>query len=288
VTRDGSGPALVWLHGFTQTRNSARRFRSILTKDYEVLTLDLPGHGTAARVSASLEATAALVGEALEGRRVDLGGYSMGGRVALLVALAHPELVGRLVVVSATAGIPDPAQRAARRRRDEDLAERIERVGADAFLDEWLAQPLFASLAPDPLERAARSHDAAGLADSLRRCGTGNQPWLGEALRGVAAETLVLAGALDDKFVAPPRVGHPPRPLRAARRARPRRAPRGPRRRRGPRARLLVQRQPQYTFVASRIASTTPRASWARDESRNKASSSRPRSVEKARRSAGV
>ncbi len=202
VAREGSGPVLVWLHGFTQTRDSARRYRTILATDYEVLSPDLPGHGTSAGLSASLEDAADLVAAVAGAGPVALGGYSMGGRVALHVALRHPGLVSRLVVLSATPGIEDEAERAARRARDEALAERIERVGTPAFLEEWLAQPLFSTLPHDAGERAARSTDAAGLADALRRAGTGTQAWLLEDLARLDTPTLVLAGSRDSKFVA--------------------------------------------------------------------------------------
>ena len=201
VAREGSGPILVWLHGFSQTRDSARRFRTILATDYEVLSPDLPGHGTSAGLRASLEEAAYLVAAVAGTGPVALGGYSMGGRVALHVALRHPEIVSRLVVLSATAGIEDDAARAARRARDETLAGRIERIGVGAFLEEWLAQPLFATLPRDAAERAARSADAAGLADALRRSGTGTQAWLLEDLARLEVPTLVLAGARDPKFV---------------------------------------------------------------------------------------
>ncbi|HET8990038.1 MAG TPA: alpha/beta fold hydrolase [Acidimicrobiales bacterium] len=201
VAREGSGPTLVWLHGFTQTRDSARRYRSILATDYEVLSPDLPGHGSSAALSASLEETADLVAAVAGAGPLILGGYSMGARVALHVALRHPSLVSHLVLVSATAGIEDASERAARRDRDEALARRIERLGVPAFLEEWLAQPLFATLPRDPVERAARSTDAAGLADSLRRAGTGTQRWLLEDLARLDVPTVVIAGARDAKFV---------------------------------------------------------------------------------------
>src|SRR5436190_1911294 len=71
-------------------------------------------------------------------------GYSMGGRIALHVALGHPDDVSRLVLVGATPGIVDPIDRATRCEADEALAAMVERVGVDAFLEQWLAQPLFA------------------------------------------------------------------------------------------------------------------------------------------------
>jgi pimeloyl-ACP methyl ester carboxylesterase len=77
-------------------------------------------------------------------------GYSMGGRMALHLALSHPSVVERLVLVSATAGIDDPAAREARIASDEALAARAERIGAEAFVAEWVAQPMFAGLPPLP------------------------------------------------------------------------------------------------------------------------------------------
>ncbi len=201
VQRDGSGPLLVWLHGFTQTKSTGHQFRSILTGAYEVLTIDLPGHGENAGVSASLDETADLLADALPNEPFVLSGYSLGGRVALHVALRHPERVSQLALLSVTAGIIEDAERAARTARDEILATRIETIGAQAFLDEWLAQPLFASLPLDPLERATRSVDAKGLADSLRRAGTGTQGWLGPRLAGLTVPSTIVAGAKDPKFM---------------------------------------------------------------------------------------
>ena len=201
LQRDGSGPVLVWLHGFTQTKDSARTFRSILAGTHEVLTIDLPRHGENSSISASLDETADLLARALPSEPFTLGGYSMGGRVALHFALRHRERLSSLIVLSATLGIRDDGERAERRARDDALADHVELIGAQAFLDEWLAQPLFASLPEDPFERAARSGDAVGLANSLREVGTGTQSWLGEKLASIVVPTLIVAGANDAKFV---------------------------------------------------------------------------------------
>jgi 2-succinyl-6-hydroxy-2,4-cyclohexadiene-1-carboxylate synthase len=191
----------VWLHGFTQTKSTGHQFRTILAGAYEVLTIDLPGHGENANITASLDDTADLLADALPSDPFILAGYSLGGRVALHMALRHPERLNELVLLSATAGIIDEHERAARVTRDEILATRIESIGTDVFLDEWLAQPLFASLPPDPFERAARSAYPIGLANSLRFAGTGTQDWLGSRLADVKMPTTVVAGANDSKFI---------------------------------------------------------------------------------------
>ncbi len=191
----------MWLHGFTQSKNSAHEFLSILAGTHELLTIDLPGHGENASVAASLDETADLLVEVLPSEPFILGGYSFGGRVALHVARRYPERLSHLVLLSATLGIRDEAERRVRRARDEALADHVEEIGADAFLEEWLAQPMFASLPRDAQERQSRSRDAKGLAMSLRLAGTGTQQWLGEALRTFDRPSLALAGGSDTKFV---------------------------------------------------------------------------------------
>lgn len=163
------------------------------------MTLDLPGHGSAASISATLPEIADLVLDALPRDPVVLGGYSFGARVALHVALRDPSRLRALVVLGASRGIRDPIERARRVERDEALAQHLEVVGTDVFLKEWLAQPLFARLGPRG-EADTRSADAAGLAESLRRAGTGTQEWLGERLASLDLATLALAGDADTKF----------------------------------------------------------------------------------------
>ena len=198
---EGRGPTLLWLHGFTQTHRSAWRFRSILADQVDLMTLDLPGHGDSSDLGGDLESVADTVAAALDAP-VALGGYSFGGRVALHLVLRRPDLVTRLVLLGATRGIEDPLARAQRRRDDDSRARHLEAIGTERFLDEWLSQPLLATVGSDPRERAARSGDPHGLARSLRQCGTGTQEWLGGRLVDIAVPVLALAGERDHKFAA--------------------------------------------------------------------------------------
>ena len=123
--------------------------------------------------------------------------------LCLQLAVDQPELVRRLVLVSATAGIDDAAERAARRQADEQLAASIERDGVDAFLDRWLALPLFATLPRDAAGLDDRRRNTAdGLASSLRLAGTGTQEPLWDRLPELPMPVLLVAGALDTKYVA--------------------------------------------------------------------------------------
>jgi 2-succinyl-6-hydroxy-2,4-cyclohexadiene-1-carboxylate synthase len=127
----------------------------------------------------------------------------MGGRFLLHVALANPELVCGLVLVGATAGIDDPGERAERKRVDEAMADRLERDGLPAFLEAWLAQPLFAGLSEEMQFRDERTANTVdGLAESLRQAGTGSQDPLWERLHRIEVPVLVIAGEADEKFTA--------------------------------------------------------------------------------------
>jgi 2-succinyl-6-hydroxy-2,4-cyclohexadiene-1-carboxylate synthase len=189
----------VLVHGFTQTGRSWDTVAGRLAEHHEVIAVDAPGHGGSAHVRAGLTDGAQLLGRA-GGRAVYIG-YSMGGRLCLHLAIDRPDLVERLVLVSATAGIDDAGERAARRAGDEQLAAAIEDDGIDVFLDRWVAQPLFATLA-DPGLDDRRRNTADGLASSLRLAGAGTQAPQWGALAALTMPVLLIAGALDAKFVA--------------------------------------------------------------------------------------
>ena len=195
---------VVLLHGFGQNGRCWGRLGESLATLGEVAALDLPGHGAAGAVHADLWTTADLVAEPIAPEQpAAVVGYSMGGRIALHTALAHPERVGRLVLISATAGIDDDAEREARRASDNALATHIEAIGVDAFVEEWLALPLFAGLPADGRYVAERrTNSARGLASSLRLAGTGTQEPLWSRLGELTMPVLVIAGQDDTKFAA--------------------------------------------------------------------------------------
>jgi 2-succinyl-6-hydroxy-2,4-cyclohexadiene-1-carboxylate synthase len=195
----GRGEPVVLAHGFTQTLASWDPIATRLAARGRVVRVDLPGHGGSAAVSAGFDEAAGLVAEA--GGHAAYVGYSLGGRLCLRLALDRPDLVRALVLIGASPGIADPAERAARRVADEALAAELERDGLERFLERWLAQPLFATLPPARAGLAARlANTAAGLAGSLRLNGTGAQAPLWERLGSLHPPVLLLAGALDRKF----------------------------------------------------------------------------------------
>jgi 2-succinyl-6-hydroxy-2,4-cyclohexadiene-1-carboxylate synthase len=197
---DWRGPdRIVLVHGFTQTMRSWDRLAALLSETYQVVRVDLPGHGGSDAIDLDFEEAAEALGEA--GGAATYVGYSLGGRLCLRLAVDHPELVQSLVLVGASPGLADAGERDARRAADEAVAVDIERLGTAAFLDRWLAQPLFATLSPQRDDLEARlANSPAGLAGALRRLGTGAQEPLWDRLAELKMPVLAITGEEDVKF----------------------------------------------------------------------------------------
>jgi len=193
------------LHGFTATGRSWDPVRRRLGagRYTPVLAPDLRGHGTAS--DARPATIAACVDDLRQPEPYALAGYSMGGRIALHLALAQPERVTRLVLVSTTAGLEDAQGQEERRRADEELADGLERAGLEAFARWWGGQPLFAGQRAEAAATAHRDrlrNTAAGLAASLRGMGTGVMEPVWDRLGELTMPAVVVAGERDAKFRA--------------------------------------------------------------------------------------
>lgn len=213
LERAGHGVPVLLLHGFTGSAASRHAHQQELEKDFDTLAIDFLGHGNSdsptdtARYSmewtlCDLEA----ILDRLEIARANVLGYSMGGRVALQFAHAHPERVSALILESASPGIADAAERAQRAASDMQLAETIERDGLETFVEYWTNLPLFASQArlPDAARARLKSrrlqNNPAGLANSLRGLSVGKQTSLWQQLKNIETRTLLIAGAFDQKY----------------------------------------------------------------------------------------
>ena len=202
------------LHGFTGSSDTWEALSGHLAHRHEVFALDMPGHGRssapadAARYSLDrFAADLACVLDVVSLQKVAVLGYSMGGRAAIQFALAHGDRVAALILESTSPGIPDTVEREARLAADAELASMIERDGVAAFVDRWERLPLWESQSALPdsareklrLQRLANRPD--GLANSLRGAGAGSSVPVTGRLASIAAPALVVAGALDAKYV---------------------------------------------------------------------------------------
>ena len=199
--RDGTGPPIVLVHGFTQTRNCWGPISADLRTDHTVVRVDAPGHGRSGEILAGLRGGARMIAD--QGGRATYLGYSMGGRYLVHLALANPELVDGLVLLGATAGIEDPDERRARAEADQAMADRVRHMGTLDFVRWWVANPMFAGVPPEHqflMERMENTVD--GLENSLLQAGTGVQDPSWDRLHRLDMPVLVMAGEDDDKYAA--------------------------------------------------------------------------------------
>jgi 2-succinyl-6-hydroxy-2,4-cyclohexadiene-1-carboxylate synthase len=211
LSGDAGIPTVLFLHGFMGSAEDWREVTAALDDRFRCLAVDLPGHGSSLglppedyTIEEAERALLQLLDELGVGRPTIVG-YSMGGRLALYLALHHPERCAGLFLESASPGIEDAAQRRARREADEEWVGRLEE-DFGTFLADWYRQPLFASLARheglvEAMIEARARNDPAELARSLRGMGTGRGSSLWGELADIRVPALAVAGELDKKFV---------------------------------------------------------------------------------------
>jgi 2-succinyl-6-hydroxy-2,4-cyclohexadiene-1-carboxylate synthase len=182
----------VLVPGFTQTAASWGKVAEIVEASHEVVALDVPFRETFA-------STANAIG--VRGRRAIYVGYSMGGRLCLRLALDRPDLVRGLVLVSASPGLVDAHARVQRAASDEELARSVERDGIESFLEQWLSQPMFATVAPDAPGLAERNElGAAFVAHSLRVLGVATMEPMWDELAVLRVPVALVTGTADEKY----------------------------------------------------------------------------------------
>lgn len=208
-----SQPALIFLHGFLGKGSNWHPIAREFSEEYYCILPDLPGHGANNIPDESRLLFTALSDEflnildAFNLRAPVLIGYSLGGRLALTFALRYPERLRALILESASPGLEDKKERDSRAIQDDRLAEKLRQVGTPEFLAGWYQSPLFASLArqPELLNRICaenQSNDASQLARVLGELSPGRMPSHWGRLSELTLPTLLLAGALDEKYQA--------------------------------------------------------------------------------------
>lgn len=197
----------VLLHGFACTARMWEGVQEHLrASGRTAAALDLPGHGARARCEGGVT-FAACVAEVLAAapRRFALAGYSLGARIALQIALAAPERVAALALISGSPGIADPEERGARLAADLALATQIETEGIERFAARWEQLELFAADPPALRARVLadqRRNTATGLAAALRGLSVGAMEPLWGRLGELAMPCAILAGERDQRYVA--------------------------------------------------------------------------------------
>ena len=205
-------PVLFFLHGFMGNCHAFDRVLPYFGDRFRCLIVDLPGHGQTKVYSGEggyiMESTAIALIELLRQLQINrcrLLGYSMGGRLALYLALHFPDYFDHVILESASPGLKTQSEQDQRLQHDLQLARKLETTNFEAFLKQWYNQPLFASLCHHPdfehLLEQRRTNHPLPLARSLRQLSTGHQPSLWPQLTALRNPLLLLIGELDLKFV---------------------------------------------------------------------------------------
>ncbi|MEH7492322.1 2-succinyl-6-hydroxy-2,4-cyclohexadiene-1-carboxylate synthase [Neobacillus niacini] len=209
----GEGFPLLLLHGFTGDSSTWTPFCPVWGTHSKLIIPDIIGHGGTDspgdinyyQMESAAEDLILLL-DLLGIEKIDLLGYSMGGRLALTLAILYPERVRKLILESASPGLKTNEERVLRRMKDEELANFINDQGIVSFVDYWEAIPLFSTMSslPNSIKESIReqrlSNNAKGLANSLLGMGTGSQASWWSKLDLVSCEVLLLTGEKDEKF----------------------------------------------------------------------------------------
>lgn len=202
---------ILFLHGFMGNNQVFQPAISLLKDRFSCLAVDLPGHGeTKADKDKNYSMANTALGlinllKELDINQTYLLGYSMGGRLALYMAIKFPQYFPKVVLESASPGLKSLAEREVRIKGDRQLAEELREGDFNNFLDRWYENPLFNSLTKHPnfsqLKVRRRKNNPLELAKSLQYLGTGTQPSLWSHLPGHKNPLLLLVGESDRKFI---------------------------------------------------------------------------------------
>ncbi len=205
-------PNLVLLHGFMGSGKSFQHLIPDLKTFCNPITIDLLGHGETEgsemhyRFSAKEQIADVnkLISEQLH-LPLFLLGYSMGGRLALHLALHRPDLYKGLILESTTFGIESKQERQARQELDATRADSI-MGNFEQFLQSWKNMPMFSSSAQNiEIEtqhfEIQREQNPLWMNNSLLGFGTGTMPCVKDKLASIPTHVQLLAGAKDFKFV---------------------------------------------------------------------------------------
>lgn len=190
---------IVLLHGFTGSPESWAPVLEPLAA-LGPKALALPGHGgppPRQSFDDAVDSMLALVPTGTE----DLAGYSLGGRLALGMAMREPGRFRRITLIGAHPGLDDE-DRSARSKLDSLWADQIER-DFPAFLDAWARQPVFAT--QDEAQRRQQAtirsaHAPAALAAAMRQMSLATMPDYRSRLGELKARVQLVTGSRDAKF----------------------------------------------------------------------------------------
>ncbi|MBD8068550.1 2-succinyl-6-hydroxy-2,4-cyclohexadiene-1-carboxylate synthase [Bacillus sp. PS06] len=209
----GEGDPIVFLHGFTGSIGNWHEVIPYVQENHQLVLIDHIGHGKSDHPDEieyyhfnRVKDDFIQILDQLKIDSTSLVGYSMGGRLALALAVDYPKRFHKLVLESSSPGIETQSGRDERVKADLALASFIEKEGLEAFVNHWEGIPLFSTQREmdqrkqEYLHEQRMENNELGLANSLRGMGTGAQPSYWNRLNEVKIPTLLVCGEQDQKF----------------------------------------------------------------------------------------
>lgn len=198
----GRGEPLILIHGLADDHRAWRQALPGLMLRHRVLMYDLRGHGgtslgrpegTLTQLGSDLASLMKSIGV----DRADIAGFSLGGTIAMRMAIDHPEMVQRLVLVGTSSRVGRTAADWYRQRvdmvgrNDPDLRATLDRDTADVYAE-----------APSELDdglliRRQSTADPRGYANACAAMAALNASPLDPELGSISAPTLIIASELD-------------------------------------------------------------------------------------------
>ena len=206
----GTGKPIICLHGFSENLGT---WESIQLADYQMILIDLIGHGESEKPYSSqayywkviIRDLNKLIRE-LAFKKYSLLGYSMGGRIALAYALAYPQEIYKLILESASYGECGLIKRLKRRRNDLNLAKNIRQNGIEWFNRYWSGLDIFATQTLLPKAIIAQISERRllnaphALSNTLLGSGQGKFPCLKNRISELSMPVLYINGEYDLKY----------------------------------------------------------------------------------------
>ncbi|HAY37734.1 MAG: 2-succinyl-6-hydroxy-2,4-cyclohexadiene-1-carboxylate synthase [Rhodothermales bacterium] len=199
VTGADTDPVAVFLHGFMGSSKDWAFLSDQLS--CTVLAIDLPGHGQSEALEDVhwIAATADQIAHQLQVRGIEkchLIGYSLGGRIAMQLAIRYPNLFDRIVLESCHPGLDNQAERVRRKKRDKRWSKRF-RTDWPQVLEDWYEQDVFASVAdPSHLIQERLKNDPIALEKAMMGFSLSGQ----DSCWNQTHSILYLCGEFDPKY----------------------------------------------------------------------------------------
>lgn len=216
ISRGNKPIELIFLHGFMGSLKDwdsiIRRLEKESDLSFKIGRVDLPGHGKSDRFDFSKYPDFDTIIEIIYNTIINQGfqnptliGYSLGGRVALSLALKFPHFCHSLIIESSSPGITCEQAKLRRLKQDEILfREVLEKAQSfHDFLNEWYSKDLFFNLNTSGFKETLKRRLANNpeiLQKSIKALSVGNMPSLWDKLKDVTIPILYLSGEKDKKY----------------------------------------------------------------------------------------